>query len=335
MTINDEGNVNSAMIANSNISRSASRHVSSKVDNNSKPTQLFDGVVIFTQVVNCGSFAGAAAATGHSNSYISKEVSKLESRLGVRLLNRTTRSISLTPEGKVYFEQCQQLVLDAQGAMQTLNQSTITPRGTLKISCPISFSQEYLHHIISDYMKLYPDVDLVLDLNDRHVDLIQDGFDLVIRATNKLPESSLVSRRIYRCKSYTVASKEYLAKAGRPSKPEQLSEHQCICYSNLKTPTKWVYQDTSGNDIHVDVNCKLLCNSAGMELAMVLAGNGICRLPEFTMGQIIANKQLEVLFEDYPSPIIDVYAIYPSRKHLSPKVRSFIDILVKNMPSKG
>ncbi|MBU2892708.1 LysR family transcriptional regulator [Colwellia sp. D2M02] len=299
---------------------------------NSKATQLFDGVVIFTQVVNSGSFVSAATATGHSNSYISKEINKLESRLGVRLLNRTTRSISLTPEGRVYFEQCQQLVLDAQGAMATLNQSQLTPRGTLKISCPISFSQEHLHNIISDYMRLYPEVDLVLDLNDRQVDLIQDGFDLVIRATDKLAESSLVSRRIYRCKSYTVASKAYLAKAGWPTRPEQLVEHQCICYSNLTAPNRWHYQNKSGDDIYVDVHCKLLCNSAGMELAMVLADKGICRLPEFAMAQAMKNKELEVLFEDYPAPIINVYAIYPSRKHLSPKVRSFIDLLVKNMP---
>jgi len=304
---------------------------------NIQETKLFDGVVIFTHVVNCGSFSAAAELTGHSNSYISKEINKLESRLGVRLLNRTTRSLSLTPEGKRYFEQCQQLVADAQDALKLLNKGHITPKGRLKISCPIAFSEGYLQDVLSEYLRSYPDVQVELDLSDRHVDLIQDGYDLVIRATANLVESSLVCRKVYSCKAYTVATKDYLKKFGTPLSPEELSQennqHQCLCYSNLKTPSRWVYQNKTGKDITVDVNVKLLCNNAQMELAMVLAGQGICRLPEFTMDQALAENKLEILFSDYPAPVIDVYAIYPSRKHLSPKVRCFIDLLVEHMPS--
>ena len=300
---------------------------------NDKQTKLFDGIVIFTQVVNCGSFSAAAELTGHSNSYISKEINKLEARLSVRLLNRTTRSLSLTPEGKIYFEQCQQMVFDAQDALALLNQSNIMPKGKFKISCPVAFAQGYLQAVLSEYMQLYPDVQLELDLNDRRVDLIQGGFDLVIRATDQLEESSLICRKIYSCKAYTVASSDYLQHFCRPSKPEQLVKHQCICYSNLKNPTRWHYRSQSQEDIFVDVNCKMLCNSAHMELSMVLAGQGICRLPEFAMEQALNNNLLEVLFVDYPAPDINVYAVYPSRQHLSPKVRSFIDLLTQRMPS--
>lgn len=300
---------------------------------NSKDSKLFDGIIIFTQVVKCGSFFKAAEVTGHSNSYISKTINKLEARLAVRLLNRTTRSLSLTPEGKVYFEQCQQLVSDAEDALNLLNQNTIQPKGVLKISCPVAFAQGYLQDFLSKYLQHYPEVELQLDLNDRRVDLIQDGFDLVIRATDQLEESSLICRKIYSCKSYTVASSNYLEAFGRPFKPEQLSEHQCLCYSNLKTPKRWHYTDHNGNDIQVDVSARLLCNSAQMELAMVKAGHGICRLPEFAMEQELKDKSLEILFTDYPEPIINVYAIYPSRKHLSPKVRCFIDLLVEHMPA--
>ncbi|MBU2869408.1 LysR family transcriptional regulator [Colwellia sp. E2M01] len=295
-------------------------------------SKIFDGMVIFTQVVECGSFSGAAITTGHSNSFISKTINKLEARVGVRLLNRTTRSISLTPEGQVYYEQCQQLVLDAQDAMALLTQSNIEPKGVLKVSCPTSFSESHLQDVVSDFMHQYPAVNLVLDLNDRHVDLIQDGFDLVIRATTKLAESSLVCRKIYSCKGYTVASHDYLQRYGTPSSPEQLVNHQCICYSNLKQPTKWGYENNQGKTSQVEVTSKLLCNSASMELAMVLAGHGICRLPEFVMEKVLKNKQLTVLFNDYIAPTIDVYAIYPSRKYLSPKVRCFIDLLVAKMP---
>jgi DNA-binding transcriptional LysR family regulator len=299
---------------------------------NSKDSKLFDGILIFTQVVQCGSFFKAAEVTGHSNSYISKTISKLEARLGVRLLNRTTRSLSLTPEGKVYFEQCQQLVLDAEDALGLLSQSHVEPKGVLKISCPVAFAQGYLHDFLSIYLQRYPDVELQLDLNDSRVDLIQGGFDLVIRATDQLEESSLICRKIYSCKSYTVASRDYLKRFGRPTKPEQLSEHQCLCYSNLKTPKRWHYVDPNGYDVYVDVPVKLLSNNAQMELAMVKAGHGICRLPEFAMEQEMKENALEILFSDYPSPIINVYAIYPSRKHLSPKVRCFIDLMVEHMP---
>lgn len=300
---------------------------------NTQQTKLFNGVVIFTHVVNSGSFSAAAELTGHSNSYISKEINKLEARLSVRLLNRTTRSLSLTPEGKVYFEQCQQLVADAEDALTLLNQSIVQPKGKFKISCPVAFAQGYLQKILCEYMQLYPDVQLDLDLNDRRVDLVQDGFDLVIRATNQLEESSLICRKIYSCKAYTVASRDYLKRFGRPSSPAELSRHQCLCYSNLKKPNRWQYQDKNKEDIIVDVNCKVLCNSAQMELAMVLAGQGICRLPEFAMEQALKDNAVEVLFEDYLAPEVNVYAVYPSRKHLSPKVRCLVDLLTKRMPS--
>ncbi|PHR83917.1 MAG: LysR family transcriptional regulator [Colwellia sp.] len=299
---------------------------------NSKDSKLFDGIIIFTQVVKCGSFFKAAEVTGHSNSYISKTINKLEARLAVRLLNRTTRSLSLTPEGKVYFEQCQQLVLDAEDALGLLSQSHVQPKGLLKISCPVAFAQGYLQDFLSKYLLRYPEVELQLDLNDRRVDLIQGGFDLVIRATDQLEESSFICRKIYSCKSYTVATRDYLQRFGRPIKPEELIEHQCLCYSNLKTPKRWHYVEPNGHEIQVDVSAKLLCNSAQMELAMVKAGHGICRLPEFAMEQEIKDNSLEILFSDYPPPIINVYAIYPSRQHLSPKVRCFIDLLVEHMP---
>lgn len=295
--------------------------------------KLFDGMVIFTKVIECGSFSSAAIATGHSTSYISKTLNKLESRVGVRLLNRTTRSISLTPEGQVYYEQCQQLVIDAHDAVTLLTQSHIEPKGILKVSCPTSFAQTHLTQVVSAFMQKYPKVNLVLDLNDRHVDLIQDGFDLVIRATDKLAESSLVCRKIYSCKAYTVASPDYLSRFGVPSNAKELSHHQCICYSNIKQPTKWYYKHNNGDEITVDVSANLMANSASMELAMVIAGHGICRLPEFVMENELKEQKLVTLLADYTAPVIDVYAIYPSRKHLSPKVRSFIDLLVDEMPN--
>ena len=294
-------------------------------------TKLFDGVVIFTHVVNCQGFSAAALSTGHSTSYISKEINKLEARLGVRLLNRTTRSISLTPEGEAYFQQCQQMVIDAEQALGELDQSQLTAKGTLKISCPVSFGLAYLQPILSGFLNQFPLVNLDIDFNDRHVDVVQDGFDLVIRATGQLDESSLICRKIYQSKGVTVASKEYLDKYGRPTKPEQLIDHACLCYSNHKLPSRWEYRTLNNRIISVDVQQKVLCNSAQLELAMVIDGHGICRLPEFALEDSLVNQQVEVLFQDYKEPAIDVYVVYPSRKHLSPKIRCFIDFLVSEM----
>ncbi|MDG1750475.1 MAG: LysR family transcriptional regulator [Thalassotalea sp.] len=296
-------------------------------------TQLFDGIVIFTHVVNCRGFSAAAEKTGHSTSYISKEINKLEARLGVRLLNRTTRSISLTPEGEVYFQQCQQMVIDAEIALGELNQNQETIKGVLKISCPVSFGLNYLQPVLSNFLKQYPLMTLDIDFNDRQVDVVQDGFDLVIRATQNLEESSLICRRIFQSKGITVASREYLKKHGRPTKPQQLKAHHCLCYSNLRQPHKWVYHSADNKMITVDVKSKLLCNSAQLELKMALDGHGIVRLPAFALEDTIKNNQLEVLFENYQEPAIDVFVVYPSRKFLSPKIRCFIDFIVSELPT--
>jgi len=294
-------------------------------------TKLFDGIVIFNQVVITGGFSAAALATGHSTSYISKEINKLEARLGNRLLNRTTRSISLTPEGKAFNNQCKQMILDAEQAQGILDQSNISPKGTLKISCPLGFGSNYLKPILVEYLAKYPEVTLDLDFSDRHVDVIQDGFDLVIRATTALEDSSLICKKLKSFKGYTVASTDYIKQHGKPQKPEELINHQCMCYANHKNPTRWMYKTPKGEVIHVDVPQKILSNNAEIQLAMVLAGHGICRLPEFYMADELKTDKLEILFDDYQTQTIDVFALYPSRKHLSPKVRCFIELLTEKI----
>ncbi|GIU49460.1 MULTISPECIES: LysR family transcriptional regulator [Shewanella] len=297
-------------------------------------TKLFDGVVIFTQVIESGSFSEAAEKTGHSTSFISKAITKLEQRLKTRLLHRTTRSLSLTPEGKLFHQQCVQMVADAEQAVVMLDSNQQTPTGTLKISCPVTFGLQYLQPILSIYMNLYPQIKLDIDFSDRHVDLVQDGYDLAIRATQQLDDSSLICKRISQFHAYTIATPAYLAKHGTPLTPEDLITHQCICYSNLKQPNRWVFEHSQKDTITIDVPQVIACNNADMELAMVLDGHGISRLPSFYLTKALAKNKLTVLFQDYHQPEVDIYAIYPSRKHLTPKVRCFIDLLVEHMPSQ-
>ncbi|WP_076414609.1 LysR family transcriptional regulator [Shewanella sp. UCD-KL12] len=296
--------------------------------------KLFDGLIIFDQVIKSGGFSAAAEALGHSTSFISKEVNKLEARLGVRLLNRTTRSIGLTPEGKAFHLECQQLIGSAELAVNLITHKDLAPKGELKISCPVGFANLYLKPILCEYMSLYPNVTLDLDMNDRRADVISEGFDLAIRASQQLDESSLICRKIYTSKAYTVASKAYLERHGSPHHPMELSKHHCLCYSNLKHPNRWEYTDKKGKPFTVDVRQKVLCNSGEMKLDMAIAGHGICRLPSFYSERAIASGQLEVLFDELPASDIDVFVVYPSRKHLSPKVRAFIDLTVEHLSSR-
>lgn len=289
--------------------------------------KLFDGFVLFIQVVKANGFTAASLINGHSTSFISKEINKLESRLGVRLLNRTTRKISLTPEGNVFYHQCEQMLIDAEHSLSLMYRAKVKPKGILKISCPIGYGMTHLQPIFIEYSNLYPDVNLVLDFNDRKVDIIEEGYDLVIRASQYLDDSTLICKKITSYNTYIIASQEYLKSNGTPKIPEDLLIHKCISYSNLKNPTKWSFESQKGKKIQINVPATILCNNAEIELSMVLNHKGVCRLPEFYIEKELKENTVTVLLKDFILDKVDIYALYPSRKHLSPKIIKFIEIL--------
>jgi len=291
---------------------------------------LLDGINIFTEVVKGGSFTAAALQTGHSTSYISKEINKLETRLGVRLMHRTTRSLSLTPEGEAYYQQCLQIVTDAQQAEQLLSGHQLEPKGTLKISCASNLAMGLLKPCFSEYLERYPEASLDLDLSGRKVDVVAEGFDLVIRATAQLDDSSLISRKLFDSYGITIASPEYLQRHGTPNHPAELKDHNIITYSLLKQSNIWNYQK-NGETTQIESNTRVTTNSSEMELEMCLAGHGITRLPKFNLTNEIESGKLVELFPDYDKVTIGVYCIYPNRKHLSAKVRSFIDLVIDRL----
>lgn len=293
--------------------------------------QLLDGLVIFAEVVSAGSFTRAAEASGHSTSYISKEVSKLEERLGVRLLNRTTRSLSLTPEGELYFRSCEQLINDAEQAENALVGNTAEPRGLLRISCPLSFGLSRLRPMLPAFTERYPDVKIELDLNDRFVDIVAEGYDIAIRAAAQLEDSSLVSRTLMRSKGVTVASPAYLEKHGTPASPEDLTGHQTITYSHLRQPNAWTYVNSDGKELTVKLDSRVVTNSPEMELALAIAGQGITRLPLFNLNDELETGTLVELFPQMSPWPIDVYMVYPSRKHIAPRVRAFMDFVIAEL----
>jgi DNA-binding transcriptional LysR family regulator len=294
-------------------------------------SRLFDGMVIFVHIVKSGSFTLAADISGHSTSYISKEINKLEARLGIRLLHRTTRSLSLTQEGELYFQLCQQIIEDAEQAENAIIGNQGEPQGRIKISCPISYGLSNLSPILSQFTEKHPKIQLELDLNDRKVDLISDGFDVVIRATEHLEDSSLISRRITQSEALVLASPSYLAKHGVPQHPSELAQHKIINYSNLKQPNIWLFNDHNGSAIQVHVESHVLTNSSTLEIALGVAGQGIFRVPRFALKDELKTGVLVELFSDWPKTSIGIYMVYPSRKHMSAKVRSFIDFVVEEL----
>jgi DNA-binding transcriptional LysR family regulator len=293
--------------------------------------KLLDGMVIFSQVVTSGSFTKAADVSGHSTSYISKEVNKLEDRLGMRLLNRTTRSISLTPEGELYFQQCQQIIDNAVAAEALLAGHQVEPQGNLRISCPVSFGLSSIRPKLAKFIAQYPKVNVELDLNDRKVEIVSEGWDLLIRASRELEDSSLISRKLTTAQSVTIASPDYLKKHGTPQTPKELVNHDTISYSNLKQPNLWTYLEANGETVDVNVKSRVISNSPEMELALCVAGQGITRLPSFNLTDELESGALVQLFPELPTIEIGVYLVYPSRKHMSSKVRHFIDFLIAEL----
>jgi DNA-binding transcriptional LysR family regulator len=291
-------------------------------------TQLLDGMVIFVEVVNSGSFTKAALSSGHSTSYISKEINKLESRLGVRLMQRTTRSLSLTPEGEVYFQQCQQIIDDAEQAQNILSGGQAEPQGTLRISCPTSFAMARLQGVFSDFMTQHPKVNLEIDLNNRKVDMISEGFDIAIRASNQLDDSSLISRQIASGDRVLVAAPSYLKQFNTPTTVSELADHQAITYSHIKQPDVWHFVNKQGKEEVVKVKSLIQTNSSELEISLCVAGHGLMLMPRFNLNGEIERGDLVELLTEYKHPTIHVYLVYPSRKNMSAKVRSFIDFVL-------
>lgn len=292
---------------------------------------LLDGMVIFAEVVKAGSFTLAADKTGHSTSFISKEVGKLEERLGVRLMHRTTRSLNLTPEGEIYFQQCSQIIEDAEQAENAVSGKQGEPKGLLRISCPVAFGVSNLRPVLAKFTQMYPKIALELNLDDRKVDLVSEGFDIVIRASVQLDDSSLISRQVTRSKALTLASPDYLKKHGTPKTPYDLDRHKVMTYSNLRQPNIMPYLDMDNNPIQVHVDGFVLTNNSSMMLALAVAGQGICRLPCFCLADELEAGELVELFPEYPKSDIGIYMVYPSRKHMSIKVRSFIDFVISEL----
>lgn len=293
---------------------------------------------MFVRVAETGSFSEAARQMTVSKSIISKSVSALEDHLGARLLNRTTRRISLTEVGAAYLARCQRILSDVEEAELATSEAQAHPRGTLKINAPMSFGFAHLAPAIPDFVAEYPDVDIDMSLNDRFVDLIDEGYDLAVRIGG-LADSSLIARKVSRATMITCVAPRYLSLFGTPEEPDELSEHACLCYSLVSSATVWTFtrpapEGGKPQEVAVKVKPALLANNGDAIAKAAIGAMGICRQPSFIVGEALRDGALVPLFPEWDGQEIPIHAVYPHNRHLSAKVRVFVDFLVRRFGPK-
>jgi DNA-binding transcriptional LysR family regulator len=284
-----------------------------------------NSMTIFVEVVKNEGFTAAAQKIGLSRAQISKSVMQLEAHLGTRLLNRTTRRVSLTETGRAYYERCKTILDDIEENEEIARQQTSTPHGTLTMSAPTSFGILHLQQALPAYLTQYPEVQISLSLTDRFIDVVAEGFDLVVRIA-ALEDSSLIARKIAPCKRVLCASPDYLRQQGIPKVPQDLAIHHCLVYSNELKPDTWVLHGATGVE-SVKVNGPVCADNGDILKAAAVAGLGITLLPTFIVGPDLREGKLQQILPDYCPPEISIYAVFPSRQYLSAKVRTFIDFL--------
>lgn len=287
-----------------------------------------DSLAVFVRVVDVGGFSAAARTLGLSKSAVSKQISRLEARLGIRLLNRTTRRLSLTEAGALFYEGCQRMVAEAEAAEAAVTHLAAAPRGTLRVNAPVSFAMLHLAPILPELMESCPELSVDLTLNDRLVELVEEGYDVAVRI-GRLADSSLIARRLAPARSVICAAPDYLARHGAPRRPEDLAGHNCLLYSYHSERSLWRFAGPSGTT-SVRVAGRLQANNGDALRAALLAGAGIGRLPTFIVGDDLRAGRLLRLLPDWPlGEDAAVHAVYPAGRALSPKIRVFVDFLAE------
>jgi len=288
----------------------------------------FETMRAFTAVAEAGSFTKAADSLGWSKAAVSKYVAALEDRLEVRLLNRTTRRLSLTEAGKAYLERARSL-LDQLGELEAAVQDQQSrPRGLLRITGPQTFGEVHLAGALSAFAERYPDIEIDLVLADRFVDVVEDGFDLAVRIADQ-PDTSLIARRLAPCDIILAAAPSYLAAAGSPKALEDLARHSLILDSNFRGGPTWTLRDAGGKEQRVGVEGRIRVNGATAVREMLLAGAGIAMVPLFAVESDVRAGRLVRLLPGSEVLQVTVQALYPHARHLSAKVRACVDFLAE------
>ncbi|CCQ72401.1 HTH transcriptional regulator, LysR [Magnetospira sp. QH-2] len=287
-------------------------------------------MVIFARVVEAGSITGAAKMLGVPKSTVSRRLAELESRIGVRLLQRTTRSMTLTELGAAYYEHCAHIATEAEEADRLASLDQAEPRGWLRVSAPVEMGLADLGRLIGEFMAMYPQIRVQLDTSNRFVDLVQEGFDLAIRAGD-LADSSLIARRLGSDRPVVCASPEYLALHGTPTHPRDLETHAAVMFGGIGDRKSFHF--TKDDDpVTVVQTARLSANLIAVARDAAIVGSGIAILPGGVCRSALESGELVAVLTDWSLPETGIHAVYPSPRHLTTKVRTFIDFLAERFP---
>jgi len=293
----------------------------------------FVGMAVFAKVVDSASFAAAARHFGMSPAMVSKHVQTLEDRLGVRLLNRTTRKVSPTEAGQDYYERAVRILAEMEDAETAAGDMQTSPRGQLRVTAPVSFGTHVLAPAVADYLVKYPDVSIDLSLDDPYVDLVDKRFDLGIRFGH-LENSSLIARKLFTLDIILCGSPIYLERNGTPHKPADLAKHRCLIYTHAAPLKLWSFIDRDGKEEVANVSGRFQANSGDVLLPPALNGCGLLLAPDYLVNDHLKAGHLVRLLPNYKTHETPVYAIYPSRNP-SAKTRTFIDFLAARFGRPG
>jgi DNA-binding transcriptional LysR family regulator len=291
----------------------------------------FEALAIFAKVVELRSFAAAASELGMSKATVSKAVTRLEERLGARLFNRTSRRLALTDAGHKLAERATRLLTDGEAAENEALAQSVAPRGLVRLAVPMTFGVKAVAPLLPEFFETYPEVSVDLHLSDATVDLIGEGFDAALRIA-RLPDSSLIARRLFTMPRYTVAAPSYLKRHGRPTHPMHLAEHKCFGYAYLSTPNIWHYTNSSGEQASVRPGGQLRVNNGEAVMPALIAGLGIADLPEFIVGEAISSGEVEVILKGWKQAEAAVHLVTPPGGPRPARVEALADFLVAKLP---
>lgn len=288
----------------------------------------FENMHTFIKVVEAASISGAADRLGVVKSVVSRRLKELEGHLGAELFHRTTRRLNLTDTGRTYYQQCVRILDDVLEAELAVSQSHTELQGGLKVALPLVFGLMHLGPAIQEFIQKHPHIEFDLDFNDREVDLMQEGFDLAIRIAI-LPDSSLIARKLAKIKTVMCASPDYLKSMGRPESPSDLENHRCLVYNLIRDYEYWNLYDQDGKFEKIKIRPYLKGSNGQFLRDAAVCGMGIVYMPSFIVYKEIQRGELVPILSEYQYPERAAYAIYPPTRHLSSRVRAFIDFLVE------
>ena len=290
---------------------------------------LIGSMRAFAKVVDEGGFAAAARTLGVSRSAVNKQVAALEQKLGTQLLRRSTRQVTPTETGVAFLDRCLDIIDQVDEAIVAVTELQEEPRGNLRVNAPMSFGTGHLVSVVAEYQETHPDVHVELVLNDRLVDPIEEGFDITLRVGEPRPTTSLITREIVPAHRVLCASPGYLDEAGIPEHPSALRQHRCLHYGYQESGSRWRLVGPEGDDYAYAINCVMWSNNGDALCDAAIRDRGIALLPTFIIGEALQSGQLQSVMTDYRPPLIMLSALYPRHRHLSAKVRLFVDLIAE------